>query len=132
MECAAYAPAKAAGKPVFNIEYKAAAFEAACRNQTGFGITSIFKVCAFVFCDEQAIEAVTGCGGCNLRTHPSLHLNSTTKQNLALDSAFWQDCSGANSSAAPAQNAAATLTESIVSQTLGMLLLAQCMIAWIL
>jgi hypothetical protein len=42
--CSRYQPAKAAGKPMFNIEYDAAAFARACTSQDTFGMTTILKV----------------------------------------------------------------------------------------
>lgn len=47
-ECDKYAAAKAADKPVFNIEYNRDAFLAACDVQATYGITTIFKVCVHV------------------------------------------------------------------------------------
>ena len=44
-DCAKYAPAKAAGKPVFSVEYDTGAFLEACEVQDDLGITSILKVC---------------------------------------------------------------------------------------
>jgi hypothetical protein len=43
-ECRRYQPAKAAGKPVFVVEYNAAAFARACACQGTFGMTTILKV----------------------------------------------------------------------------------------
>jgi hypothetical protein len=43
-ECGRYAPAAAAGKPVFSVEYETGPFEAVCRNQTALGVTSVLKV----------------------------------------------------------------------------------------
>jgi hypothetical protein len=43
-ECARYASARAAGKPVYNIEYDEAAFTEVCGNQGALGITTIYKV----------------------------------------------------------------------------------------
>lgn len=42
-ECDTYAPAKAAGKPVWNMQYKSRSFKAACKCQDAFGMKTIYK-----------------------------------------------------------------------------------------
>jgi len=60
-----YAPAKAADKPVFNIEYLEDPFLAACRNQANWGISSMRKVGLSVCC--QAGLARHACVHCTNR-----------------------------------------------------------------
>lgn len=65
-ECSSYAPAQAANKPVFNIEYNAAAFQAACANQASYSITTILKASVKQQAGGQA-HAVTCCSAVCLK-----------------------------------------------------------------
>jgi len=43
-ECGLYSPMKAAGKPVWNVEYSSSTFAALCPMQATYGLRSIYKV----------------------------------------------------------------------------------------
>ena len=61
-ECGLYSPMKAAGKPVWNVEYSSKTFSAACLCQATYGVMTIQKTTGLDAWRAECASATTTCG----------------------------------------------------------------------